>query len=586
LFALGWSQASAFVKLRLAVTLGLVGAGAVVTATGPLALKFVVDGLTHATGATGASLTVLLGLYVLSIWLARALSEVRAYVHARAERRMARTMSDQLFGHVLRLPLRYHFNRQTGALTGTLTQALQGYQMILNTLVMTLLPVVIEITTVALVLVSLQQTPYLALFLVAMVCYGSTFTWGAVRVMGAARSAAASQNRALGVMTDSLLNYEVLKYFAAEDTVRARFDDSLAQTESEWIRFHGLRARVGLLVATIFAAFLAIGLLYAVHEVQHGRMTVGTFVLIQTYIFRLVQPLETIGYAMQQLSQGVAYLEKLLEVLREMPEPSSRHVQAPSVGPGRLEFRGVSVAYRDDRPTLHDVNFEIPAGQTLGVVGASGAGKSTLVRVLTRLIEPDSGVILLDGVPTAELPLPVLRQAIAVVPQDTVLFNDSISFNIGFGKRNSTQAEIEEAARIAHLDELIARLPEGYATRVGERGVKLSGGEKQRISIARAAIKRPRIYVFDEATSSLDTRTERDILQNLRELSQHATTLVIAHRLSTVVHADEIVVLDEGTIVERGNHASLLARDGRYAALWRAQQQQGLSRSPAIQTCE
>ena len=252
---------------------------------------------------------------------------------------------------------------------------------------------------------------------------------------------------------------------------------------------------------------------------------------------------------------------------------ASETPKADGGGAGRLDFEGVGVSYRSDRVILQDVNFTLPSGKTLGVVGGSGAGKSTLVRLLARLIEPDTGRILLDGTAICDLPLATVRQAIAVVPQDTVLFNDTIGYNIAFGKAGSTQAEIEHAARLAHLHDFIMSLPEGYDTRVGERGVKLSGGEKQRVSIARAAIKRPRIYVFDEATSSLDSNTEREILRNLREISRFSTTVVIAHRLSTVVHADEIVVLEGGTIVERGSHAALLRQNGRYASLWEAQQQ-------------
>jgi len=231
------------------------------------------------------------------------------------------------------------------------------------------------------------------------------------------------------------------------------------------------------------------------------------------------------------------------------------------------------VSYRPDRTILKEVSFRIPVGRTLGIVGHSGSGKSTIVRLLTRLIEPESGRILLDGVPLPQLSLARVRESIAVVPQDTILFNDTISYNIAFGKAGSTQEEVEEAARLAHLHDFIMTLPDGYETRVGERGVKLSGGEKQRVSIARAAIKRPRIYVFDEATSSLDTRTERQILRSLREISYHSTTLVIAHRLSTVVNADQIVVLEAGVVVEQGTHASLLETNGHYAALWHAQQQ-------------
>jgi ATP-binding cassette subfamily B protein len=302
-------------------------------------------------------------------------------------------------------------------------------------------------------------------------------------------------------------------------------------------------------------------------------MTVGTFVLVNTYMLQIVRPVEQLGYAMQQLSQGLALLGRVFELFREPPEISAVASGSAPGGAGRLEFQHVGVSYRSDRVVLTDVSFTLPAGKTLGVVGGSGSGKSTLVRLLVRLMDPDAGRILLDGISVAELPLNRLRQAVAVVPQDTVLFNDSIAYNIAFGKEGSTQADVEHAARLAHLHEFIISLPDGYATKVGERGVKLSGGEKQRVSIARAAIKRPRIYVFDEATSSLDSNTEREILKNLREISRFSTTVVIAHRLSTVVHADEIVVLDAGTIAERGTHAALLRQNGRYAALWLAQQQ-------------
>ncbi len=571
--ALIWTGATRFVKVRLGLALLIVAASSVVTALGPVALKFVLDALTNQGKGTTVPLGMLLVLYVLSHWLARALTEVRSYVHAQADRRMFRSLCDRLFDHVMQLPLRYHLNRQTGVMTGTLQNGLQGYQMIFQTMVMTLLPVIMEIGTVAIVLVSLNQSVYLALFCVAMVCYGIAFTWGAVRIMGSAREASTSQADAWGVLTDSILNYEAVKYFTAEAVVRERFDRSLFRTESEWMRFYRMRALIGLLIATIFAAFLAVAVFYAANQVQSGAMTIGTFVLIHTYMFRLVQPLEMIGYAMQQLSQGFAFLEKLLEIFRETTEPLTANRNSLPSGPGRLEFRNVGLAYRADRAILKEVSFEIPAGKTLGVVGSSGAGKSTLVRLLVRLVEPDGGQILLDGVPLSQLSLPRLRQAIAVVPQDTVLFNDSILYNIGFGKANSTQEDVERAARLAHLHDFVMSLPDKYETKVGERGVKLSGGEKQRVSIARAAIKQPRIYVFDEATSSLDSRTERDIMHNLREISRDSTTLVIAHRLSTVIHADEIVVLEGGTIVERGTHFGLLRQNGRYARLWEAQQQ-------------
>jgi ATP-binding cassette, subfamily B, heavy metal transporter len=295
--------------------------------------------------------------------------------------------------------------------------------------------------------------------------------------------------------------------------------------------------------------------------------------LINAYMLQIVRPVEMLGYAVQTLSHGMANLDKMLALFRERSEELAKGNAALLTGPGTLGFSEVGVSYRPDRSVLEKVSFQVPAGRTLGIVGHSGSGKSTIVRLLTRLIEPDSGRILLDGVPISAIPLDRLREAIAVVPQDTILFNDTISYNIAFGKAGSTRHEVEEAARLAHLHNFIMTLPEGYDTRVGERGIKLSGGEKQRVSITRAVIKRPRIYVFDEATSSLDTRTEREIMQSLREVSFHSTTLVIAHRLSTVVYADHIVVLDAGVIVEQGTHETLLELNGRYAALWHAQHQ-------------
>jgi ATP-binding cassette, subfamily B, heavy metal transporter len=275
---------------------------------------------------------------------------------------------------------------------------------------------------------------------------------------------------------------------------------------------------------------------------------------------------------MQGFSQGAAMLDKMLALFHAKSEPQQPGKVGRLEGPGHLEFENVTLSYAPQRVALQGVSFKVPAGKTVGIVGASGSGKSTLVRLLARLLEPDTGRILLDGVPISALSLATLRQSIAVVPQDTVLFNDSVGDNIAFGKAGCTQEEIEQAASRAHLDELIASLPDTYDTNVGERGLKLSGGERQRLSIARAAIKRPRIYIFDEATSALDSVTELEIARNLQEISRSITTLVITHRLSTVVRADEIIVLEAGTVVERGTHASLLRLCGRYAAFWTAQQ--------------
>jgi len=570
-----WTDANGFVRSRLVVALLLIMTASAMTALGPVALKLVVDGFTGHGSAAGTSAVTLIGLYVLSQWLARTVGEIRGLVYARAERRMSRMLSERLFAHVMRLPLRFHLERQTGAISQALDNGLNGYQMVLHTLVFTILPVATELGTIVVVLSRLDQPAFLGLFSGAIAAYAVVFWYSAYTIMAAANAAADSQVNATAVMTDSILNYETVKYFTAESVIQERVSRALTRTEDGWVGFYRRYAYNGLGVATIFAGFLGVTILYAAHEVQGGRMTVGSFVLVNTYMLQIVRPVEMLGYAMQSLSQGMAFLGKMFDILREKPEPFS--VDDPAAagggGAGRLDFEAVGVSYRSDRVILKDVNFTLPAGKTLGVVGGSGAGKSTLVRLLVRLIDPDTGRIALDGASIGDLPLSTVRQAIAVVPQDTVLFNDTIGYNIAFGKAGSTQAEIEHAARLAHLHEFIMSLPEGYDTQVGERGVKLSGGEKQRVSIARAAIKRPRIYVFDEATSSLDSNTEREILRNLREISRFCTTLVIAHRLSTVVHADEIVVLEGGTIVERGSHGALLRHNGRYASLWEAQQQ-------------
>jgi len=324
--------------------------------------------------------------------------------------------------------------------------------------------------------------------------------------------------------------------------------------------------------------------LYAAHEVGRARLTVGDFVLVTSYMLQVIRPVEALGYAMQGFSQGAAMLETMLALFHEKSEPQQSGDAVRLEGPGQLEFENVWLSYGPHRTALRGVSFKVPAGKTIGIVGASGSGKSTLVRLLVRLLEPDSGRILLDGVPISALSPVALRRSIAVVPQEAVLFNDSVGENIAFGRTECTQAEIEQAASRAQLHEFIASMPDAYDTNVGERGLKLSGGERQRLSIARAAIRHPRIYAFDEATSALDSATELQIVRNLREISHSITTLVITHRLSSVVHADEIIVLERGMVVERGTHASLVRQQGRYAAFWSAQQMG--CETPAVPSAE
>jgi ATP-binding cassette subfamily B protein len=567
-----WGDADRFVRRRLAAVLLLVITASVLTALGPLALKWLVDGFTGQALGRSVSPSILVGAYVLSQFLARAVGEVRGFVYARAERRMFRVLSGRLFAHILRLPLRFHLERKTGGISQTLENGLTGYQMILHHLVFTFLPVTAELGTIIVVLTRLAHPAFLVLFCGALVCYAAAFAYGAKTIAGSAKSASAAHVEAAAQMTDALLNVELVKCFAAEAVVQERVGRALSRTEAEWVGFYRRYAVNGVIVSTIFATFLAATTLYAVHEVEGARLTVGDFVLVTTYMLQVIRPVEALGYAMQGFSQGAAMLDKMLALFHQKSEPQQPGTAVRHEGPGQLEFENVTLSYVPNRAALQGVSFKVPAGKTVGIVGASGSGKSTLVRLVVRLLEPDSGRILLDGVPISALSLSTLRQSIAVVPQDSVLFNDSVGDNIALGKADCTQEDIEHAASRAHLHEFVASLPDAYDTNVGERGLKLSGGERQRLAIARAAMKRPRIYIFDEATSALDSATELEIVRNLQEISQSTTTLVITHRLSTVVHADEIIVLETGTVVERGTHASLLRQHGRYAAFWVAQQ--------------
>jgi ABC-type transport system involved in Fe-S cluster assembly fused permease/ATPase subunit len=572
------SQTTPFVRRCAIMVLLLVLTPAALAPIGPVALKLIVDGLAS-QAIQSVSIVAAIALYVLSQWIARVSGEVRGVFYTPAERRMSTAIMDRVFSHVMQLPLRFHLQRATGAIAQTIDTGVQGFHIILQQLLFAALPVVVQFGTTVWILRTLHQPLFVVLFVMALACYATAFFFFILRATETARAASAAHVEASGTITDALLNYETVKLFSAEGVVRKRVHQVLAETEQRWVKFTHAFARNGALVATIHAVFLAVAIAYSASEVRAGRMTIGEFVLVNTYMLQLMQPAEMLGAAVQGITQGGAMLEKMMALLREQPEVIAQsagdsHVPAV-VAPASLEFRNVSLSYQDSRLILRNLSFEVPSGHTLGIVGGSGAGKSTIVRLLVGLLQPDAGDILIDGSSQSREALASLRRTVAVVPQDTVLFNDTLRYNIAFGKPDCSQEELERAARTSHLDEFIRRQPLGWDTKVGERGVKLSGGERQRVSIARASLRQPRVYIFDEATSSLDSATETEIMRNLRELSVQTTTVVIAHRLSTVVHADQIIVLDDGEIAERGTHAELLGLHGKYAALWRAQQKDG-----------
>ena len=502
-------------------------------------------------------------------------NELRDVVFARVRYRAMRRLSTRVLEHLHRLSLRYHLERRSGAVSRDLERGTRSVATILNYMVFSMLPVLVEFTLVAAILIS-GYPPVFALVTFGAVGLYIAFTFAITEWrMDYRHQMNRLDSQANSQAIDSLINYETVKYFGNEPTELARYDATLAGWEEMAVKSQTSMSLLNFGQGAIIAVGVTLLLVLAAQGVVAGDLTVGDLVLVNALLLQLFIPLGFLGIVYRQIKYALADMDLVFKLLERTPEVEDRPgAPALRAGPGQVVFDRVSFHYQPERPILEDLSFEIPSGTTLAVVGHSGAGKSTLGRLLFRFYDLTGGRILIDGEDIGTVSQASLRAAIGIVPQDTVLFNESIYYNLLYGRPDASRAEVEQAAEMAHIRTFIESLPDGWETVVGERGLKLSGGEKQRVAIARAILKRPRILVFDEATSSLDSHTEQAIQQTLSAVAENRTTMIIAHRLSTVVEADRILVLEQGRIREQGTHRQLLTAGGRYAELWDLQQRE------------
>jgi len=568
-----WPAGRADLKTRVAIAVVMLVAAKLTNVYVPILLRGAVDGLTPQ-----ASLAVALPLgFILAYGAARVLAigfgQLRDAVFAKVAQHAIREVALKAFRHLHALSLRFHLERQTGGLNRALERGTKGIEFLLFFVIFNVVPTLLEIGLVCGILWWIFDWRFAAVTAGTVAAYiVFTFKVTELRIVYRRRmndADSAANTKAI----DSLLNFETVKYFGNEDHEARRYDLGLKDYESAAVKSRTSLSALNTGQAAIIAGGITAIMVMAALGVVAGAMTVGDFVMVNAYLIQLAMPLNFLGTVYREIKQSLVDMEVMFDLLEVPPEVVDKPgAPALSVDGGAVAFEDVGFGYDPRRPILKNVGFAVPAGRTVAIVGPSGAGKSTISRILFRFYDVGRGRVAIDGQDIREVSQQSLRAAIGIVPQDTVLFNDTVYYNIAYGRPGAPREEVIEAARLARIHDFVAALPDGYETVVGERGLKLSGGEKQRVAIARTLLKQPAIFLFDEATSSLDSKTEKEIQQSLREVSQNRTTLLIAHRLSTVVEADEILVLEAGRIVERGRHDALLAQNGRYAEMWRRQQ--------------
>jgi ATP-binding cassette subfamily B protein len=579
-----WPGDRADLKMRVIWSVVLLLVAKLATLAVPFTFKWATDALTGADTApvqasnwalwvVASPIVMTLGYGALRVVMG-VLTQWRDGIFARVAMHAVRKLAYLTFVHMHELSLRFHLERKTGGLTRVLERGRNGIETIVRMVILQLVPTIVEVTLLMAVLLWKFDWRYVLATLITVVIY-MYYTYIATEWrIGIRRKMNDSDTEANTKAIDSLLNYETVKYFNSEEREAARYDRSMERYEQASVKAYTSLAVLNTGQAIIFTAGLTATMVMCAFGVRSGRNTVGDFVMVNAMMIQLYQPLNFMGMVYREIKQAIIDIEKMFSVLSRNPEIKDSPAAVPLiVTSGNVRFDNVQFAYEPDRPILKGLTFDVPAGKTVAIVGPSGAGKSTISRLLFRLYDVSSGRILIDGQDIRDVTQASLRASIGMVPQDTVLFNDTIRYNIRYGRWEASDAEVEEAARLAQIDGFIRRSPKGYETQVGERGLKLSGGEKQRVAIARTVLKAPPILVLDEATSALDSHTEREIQDALERVSRNRTSLVIAHRLSTIVTADEIIVLDQGRIAERGTHGQLLATGGLYASMWNRQRE-------------